>query len=72
MRLALKIAILAAGKTQRQVSAETRIPENRMSEIVRGWAEPRDDERAALAQALGRPVSAELFAKVTQQPRHAA
>ena len=55
MRLALKIAFLAAGKSQREVGAECGIPENRLSDIVQGWREPRRDERAKLAAALHCP-----------------
>ena len=60
MRLRLKVAILAAGKSQRQVALETNlISENKLSDIVRGWTEPRDDEKAALARvrSLNRSIS---------------
>jgi transcriptional regulator with XRE-family HTH domain len=60
MRIGLKTAILAAGKSQRQVAAACGIPENRMSDIVRGWTDPRDEERERISTALGRPVD-ELF-----------
>jgi hypothetical protein len=60
LRLPLKTAILASGKTQREIAHETRIPETRLSEIVRGWAEPRDAERDALARALNQD-SGSLF-----------
>ena len=60
MRLNLKFAIVASGKSQRQIAATCSIPENRFSEIVRGWAEPRAREREAIAAALGKP-EAELF-----------
>jgi transcriptional regulator with XRE-family HTH domain len=60
MRIGLKLAIIQAGKTQRQVASESDIPENRLSELVRGWAEPRDSERAALAHVLNRTVE-DLF-----------
>jgi hypothetical protein len=57
MRLSLKLAILEAGKSQRQTASETQsISENRLSEIVRGWAVPRDDEKEALARVLKRPI----------------
>lgn len=57
MRMKLKLAIVATGKSQRQVAAEThRITENRLSEIVCGWIEPRADEKDALARVLGQPV----------------
>ena len=65
MRLTLKFAILAAGKSQRQIGAECFIPENRLSDIVRGWREPRPDERARLARALGCSED-RLFTNVTE------
>ena len=68
MRLALKIAILASGKTQRRVAADAGLSENRLSEIVRGWADPRDVERLALAGVLGQPASA-LFDEPPQTAR---
>lgn len=60
MRLNLKMTILAQGKSQRQVAAASRVPENRLSEIVRGWTVPRQHEREAIAAALGKTVD-ELF-----------
>lgn len=61
-RLDLKFAIIAAGKTQRQVAAECspRLSENRLSELIRGWSDPRPEEKEALACVLGRPVD-QLF-----------
>ncbi len=56
----LKVAIFASGKTQRQIAAAAGIPENRFSEIVRGWTNPRESERGAIAEALAKPVD-ELF-----------
>jgi transcriptional regulator with XRE-family HTH domain len=53
----LKIAILAVGKTQRQVAAEGHLSENRLSEIVCGWKPPNVDEMAALARVLKQPVA---------------
>jgi hypothetical protein len=38
------------------VAADSRIPENRMSEIVCGWASPTADEKQRIANALGRDV----------------
>ena len=60
MRVHLKTAIWATGKTQRRVAAENQFSENRLSEIVCGWATPTADERQCLASALGRPEN-ELF-----------
>jgi hypothetical protein len=59
----LKVAIVRTGKSQRRVAAETeRLTENRLSEIVRGWSEPRADEKEALARVLGQPIEL-LFEK---------
>ena len=56
LNLQLKFAILAAGwQSQRHFAIHVRIPESRFSEIIRGWVEPRDEERAAIAKALSRP-----------------
>ena len=55
MRLNLKIAIVKAGKSQRQLGAETDIPENRLSQIVQGWVEPTPREQTAIAAAVREP-----------------
>jgi len=55
MRIGLKTAILAAGKSQRKVASESGMSENRLSEIVCGWTDPRDPEREALMRVLGCP-----------------
>lgn len=59
MRLGLKMAIFATGKSQRQIASESGIPENRLSELVRGWADPRDEECSALIRVLA--CSADVF-----------
>lgn len=57
IRLRLKMAILSAGKTQRQTAAETGVlSENKLSEIVRGWTEPTLAEKQALAAVLRQPL----------------
>lgn len=58
--LALKVAILASGKTQRQIARSTRIDETRLSRIVRGSVRPFPHERRRLAKVLRR-VEVELF-----------
>jgi hypothetical protein len=63
-RIGLKIAILKAGKTQRQLAHETGLPENRLSTLVNGWCEPRSDERERLARALEQDEN-QLFALTT-------
>jgi hypothetical protein len=60
MRIPLKIAFVEAGTSQRRVARDAHIAESRLSAIVQGWIEPRDDERAAIAQALNRSVE-QLF-----------
>ena len=54
MNVELKLAILKTGKSQRQIAAETGIPESRLSLLVRGWAQPRPNELEELARVLGR------------------
>lgn len=63
--IALKIAIVASELKQREVAMRTRIPEVRLSKIVRGNAAATDAERAALARILKKDI-AELFS--TQVP----
>jgi transcriptional regulator with XRE-family HTH domain len=52
VRVPLKVAIVAAGFSQRELSRAADIPENRLSEIVRGWTKPSDAERDRLARLL--------------------
>jgi hypothetical protein len=52
MRLNLKTALLRAGMSQRRAALCCGIPENRFSEIVCGWTEPRPEERARIAAFL--------------------
>lgn len=61
MRVGLKAAIMARGLTQRQFSKISDIPENRISELIRGWTDPTPAERARVSKLLN--VSADsLFA----------
>jgi transcriptional regulator with XRE-family HTH domain len=60
MRLSLKIALVRSGLTQRHVSIETRIPETRLSDIVRGRGTPTAAEREALSRVLAQPIT-DLF-----------
>jgi hypothetical protein len=53
VRLPLKVATLRTGKSQREISLDARIPETRLSDLVRGRAWPSSTERAALTAALG-------------------
>jgi hypothetical protein len=65
MLLGLKGAILASGRSQREVSRLTNIPENRLSTIVRGWIMPTPFERRQLVGLLHRSES-ELFDRDTR------
>lgn len=58
--VALKVAIVQSGKKQRAIARKTRIPETRLSHIVRGRLEATKTERELLARTLSRSVS-ELF-----------
>ena len=60
LRRELKFAIIDSGRTQREVSIRTGIPETRLSAIVRNRVDPSEQERAALAFFLGRPAT-DLF-----------
>jgi transcriptional regulator with XRE-family HTH domain len=48
----LKLAILASGKTQRQIAYTIGLSENHLSSIVRGWRNPNRQTRSALANLL--------------------
>lgn len=70
-RVALKVAILAAGLSQRRVAHVCGIPENRFSEIVCGWLDPTRAEVAAILKAIGKhPNDAtELFGENRFEPK---
>jgi hypothetical protein len=53
VRLSLKIAILRSGRSQRAIGLDARIPETRLSDLVRGRAWPTPSERDALVRVLG-------------------
>lgn len=64
--LALKVAIVQSGKKQRAIARSTRIPETRLSHIVRGRLEPTEKERAVIARVLDR-TEAELFGEAVME-----
>jgi hypothetical protein len=66
MLLDLKLAILRSGLTQREVSLRARIPETRLSAIVRSRVAPTDTERSALSRVLEKPDDA-LFTRTPQE-----
>ena len=57
--LRLKHAFVDSRLTQRAVAEKAKLPEYRVSLILRGLY-PTEEERAAIAKALGRP-EADLF-----------
>jgi len=59
--VALKAAIFGSRRKQKRIAVLTRIHETRLSKIVRGHIAPSPDERARLAQVLGKSED-ELFA----------
>jgi hypothetical protein len=61
VRLNLKTAILRAGTSQRRAAVCCGIPENRFSEIVCGWVEPKPDEKARIAAFLNISTTDALF-----------
>jgi hypothetical protein len=66
--VALKVAIVTSGKTQRRLALEAGVPEGRLSAIVRGWEDPTPAEREALARVLEKPAPA-LFQPATVELR---
>lgn len=60
----LKLAIVASGKTQRDIAALAQLGEVRLSAIITGRIVPSPEEKRAIAKALRRPQG-ELF---TDQP----
>jgi len=65
--LALKVAIVARGKTQREIARRTGIPEVRLSMFVRGVAQPSGDEKKALAKCLRR-AAGDIFPSSVDDP----
>lgn len=61
VNIALKVAIIERGLTQRAFALElqargTKISETRISEIVQGWRVPTKQQKQAIALALDRDV----------------
>lgn len=56
INLPLKISLLRSGRTQLAVAKSAGLSPSRLSMIVRGWTEPRPDEKRAISKALGFPV----------------
>lgn len=62
--IALKVAMLSAGKRAYEIADKAQISESRFSLIVNGRTEATEAERKAIAKALRRQPS-ELFAEVS-------
>lgn len=63
MNMALKVAIIQRGHTQREVARRAGLSELRLSQLVTGRFLPTAEERRAIAKAL-RCRQSELFAVV--------
>jgi transcriptional regulator with XRE-family HTH domain len=62
MNIRLRLAILKGPRTQIRLARLTNIGEGRISKIVNGWQKPTEQERRAIAEALGKRVD-ELFGR---------
>lgn len=67
MRKHLKTAIFQRDYTQRRLAKHIGMREDRLSEIVCAAASPRDDERAAIAAALGVENTDDLWTVVVSR-----
>ena len=62
LNVALRVAIAATGRTQKDVARRAAINQWRLSRIVRNDVTPTPKERARLARILGKTVQ-ELFSE---------
>lgn len=67
MNRALKVAIVASGRTQREVAKRAGMDQWRLSRIIAEDITPRADEQAKIARILRLPVE-ELFAGLEARP----
>lgn len=67
MRNNLKFSIINLGQPQYAIAAKCGISETRLSRLVRGRADPTEEERRALARVLRAP-EARLFTTGDEQP----
>ena len=61
MRLYLKMKILARFGSQRAFAQATGLSDDRVSRLVRGLREPKDDEIRLICEALGDEYGEQLF-----------
>ncbi len=64
MNLALKVAIIKSGRTQKEIAEEIGLSEGYLSRFVRGWERPNADQQRAIAKAV-KAKPAELFAEAS-------
>ena len=62
--VALKIAILETGRTQRATARRLRMDETRLSKLIAGQGIPTERERRQLSKATGKPEDV-LFAEAS-------
>lgn len=67
MNAALRNAIFLTGESQRAIALKARIPEARLSAIIRGRIEPTKREKRRLAFVLGVDID-QLFAESAVAP----
>lgn len=65
----LKLAIVASGRTQRDIAALARLGEVRLSAIITGRIVPSAAEKRAIARALRRPLE-DLFVEAAPAVAH--
>lgn len=71
LNVALKTAIFSSGHSQREIALRARIPEARLSAIIRGRAAANPREQKRLAAVLGVPI-AHLFTEPVPDPHEAS
>lgn len=69
IELALKLAILESGLTQRQVAGRANISEKRLSDIVRCRTVATSDERLRIATVLGKGESSIFRRELEPEPK---
>ena len=60
MRVKLKVAIIEAGLTQREVAKRIGMHDTKLSAIINEYRLPSEDEQRAIAKVLRKPVG-DLF-----------
>lgn len=69
--LHLRIAILETGRRERELAKRAGMSQTKFSNIKRGYSEPTEDDKKALARVLKRTV-AELFPPKSTEERQAS